>query len=261
MSNSSRKGQNVSVKYSKRTNEENMDQVGLLEDVVIVPSSGSIRGLPESLESATLSPCYFCPTIENHKAEVNRIVKNGNGAKIETSFRDIPLCTIKTPIGEKPMTLDDIEEMYMKNFPDWDKNFQCFPEGPIFYDKLFKKEPFTRAIDIEERLNQLKNKIQSISKVPFDVNSDSDNAIISKTVKIILESLQDVIKCLNLENNSRVKNSLPKILNGMVKGKLTQLKEASQSTASIHEIQYDIFGKVLENDCKCREEKGYYEMR
>ena len=103
--------------------------------------------------------------------------------------------------------------------------------------------------------------MQSISEVPFDVESDSDNVIISKTVNIIFESLQNVIKCLNMENNLRVKNSLPKILSGMVKGKLTQLKEVSQAVATIHEIQDTIFGKVLENDSKCREEKGYYEMR
>ena len=261
MFNSSRKRQKFSVKYSKPTNEENIDQVGVLEDVVTVPSSGSIQGPSESLPLVTLSPCYLCPTIENHKAEVNRIVKNGNSAKIETNFRDIPLCTMKTAIGEKSMTLDDIEEIYTKNFPMWDKDFQCFPEGPIFYDKLFKKEPFTRAIDIEEKIKQLRNKVQSISKVPFDVESDSDNVIISKTVNIVLESLQNLIKCLNLENNSRVKNSLPKILSGMVKSKLTQLKEVNQSIESIYEIQNNIFGKVLENDSKCREEKGYLEMR
>ena len=159
------------------------------------------------------------------------------------------------------MTLNDIEEIYAKNFPTWDREFQCFPEGPIFYDKLFKKEPFTTAIDIEERRNQLKSKIQNISIVPFDVESDSDKDIISKTVNGVWESLQDLIKCLSLENNSRVKRTLPNILSGMVRGKLTQLKEVSQSIASIQEIQYMIFGKVLENDDKCREDQGYYQMR
>ena len=261
MSNCSRNSQKDSTKYSKLTKEEDTDQVGVLEDVVIVPSSGSIQGQSESLPSATLSPCYFCPTIGNHRAQVNRIVEKGNSAKIETNFRDIAICTIKTPIGKKPMTLDDIEEMYTKNFPKWNKDFQCFPEGPIFYDKLFKKEPFTRAIDIEEKFNQLRNKVQSISEVPFNVESDSDNVIISKTVNNILESFKDVIKCLNLENNLRVKKSLPNILSGMVGGKLTKLKKASQSIATIHEIQDKIFGKVLENNNKCREEKGYYAMR
>ena len=260
MSNWSTKWQNVCGKYSKFTNEE-VDQVELLDDVVVVPTSGSIQGLSESLPLATFGPCYLCPTITNHKAEVNKIVENGNDAKVETGFRDIPLCTIKTPIGEKSMTVNDIEKIYANNFPTWDREFQCFPEGPIFYDKLFKKEPFTRAIDIEERVNQLKSKIQNISKVPFDVEFDSDNVIISKTVNGILGSLQDLIKCLSLENNSRMKTTLPNILSGMVRGKLTQLKEVSQSIASIHEIQYMIFGKVLENDSKCREDKGYYQMR
>ena len=79
--------------------------------------------------------------------------------------------------------------MYTKNFPTWEREFQCFPEGPIFYDKLFKIEPFTRAIDIEERVNQLESKIKHISKVPFDVEFDTDNEIISKTVNNVLESL------------------------------------------------------------------------
>ena len=77
----------------------------------------------------------------------------------------------------------------------------------------------------------------------------------------VLESLQDLIKHLSLDDNSRVKKTLPNILSGMVRGKLIQLKEASHSIASIHEIQYTMFGKVLENDNKCREERGYYAMR
>ena len=105
MSNCSRNSQKDSTKYSKLTKEEDSDQVGVLEDVVIVPSSGSIQGQSESLLSATLSPCYFCATIDNHRAEVKRIVEKGNSAKIETNFRGLAICTIKTPIGEKPMIL------------------------------------------------------------------------------------------------------------------------------------------------------------
>ena len=173
-------------------------------------------------------------------------------------FRDIPICTIKTPKDKRSLTLNDIEEIYARNFPMWDREFQCFPEGPIFHDKFFKKEPYTRAIDIEERRNQLKSKIQKISIVPFDVKSDSDNDIVSKTVNGVWKSLQDLIKCL--ENNSQVETP-PKILNGMVRGKLTQLKEVGQSIASIQEIQYMMFRKVLEKDSKCSQEQGYYQMR
>ena len=123
-------------------------------------------------------------------------------------FRDIPICTIKTPKDKRSLTLNDIEEIYARNFPTWDREFQCFPEGPIFHDKFFKKEPYTRAIDIEERRNQLKSKIQKISIVPFDVKSDSDNDIVSKTVNGVWKSLQDLIKCL--ENNSQVEGEFVK---------------------------------------------------
>ena len=226
-------------------------------------SDGSKRH-PE--ESPIDGRCYLCPIICRHKSEVKRTVEAaiGNRPNIDLkSFRSLPICNIKVPTasGEEALCLDDIERKYTENFPLWDKEFQCFPEGPIFYDKLFKKEPFTRAIDIEEKVNQLKNNMQSISEIPFDVEFDSDNFIISKTVNTTLKSLQDVIKCLNLENNSHVKNGLPDIVKGIARGKLTQLKEASQSIASIREIHYDIFRKILENDKTCREEKGYYDMR
>ena len=249
------------VKYSKQTNEENLEQVGSLEEVATVPSSGSTQGLSKSLNLPTLSNCYFCPTIRKHKADVNKAIKNGNSNTTNTNYKDIPFCTIKTPIGEKPLNIEVIEEMYMKSFPMWGEDLQCFPEGPIFYGRLSKKEPFTRAIDIEEKLNQLRNKIQSISKVPFDVESDSDNDIISKTVNIIMENLQDLIKYLNLENNSRMENGLRTILSGMVKDNLTQKQDDSLSIAAILEIQHDIFEKVIMNNKTCREQKGYYEMR
>ena len=259
MSNFTRKYQ---VKYSKLTNEENMEQVGSLEDVVIVPSSGSTQGLSKSLNLPTFGPCYLCPTVGNHREKVNKIVETAIEKLPNIGLQNIkslPFCHIKVPTvsGEETLCLDDIEQKYVKDFPEWDKDLQCFPEGPIFYDKLFKTEPFTRAIDIEERFKQLKNKIQGISEVPFDVESDSDNVIISKTVNSIWESLQNVITYLNLENNLRVKKNLPNFLSGMVKGKLTQLKEASESIDSMHEVQNLIFEKVLENDSQ----KGYYQMR
>ena len=84
MPNSSTKWQNVLGKYSKFKNEE--DSVELLD---IVPTSESIQGLSESLPLTTFGPCFLCPTIRNHKAEVNKIVENGNGAKVETGFRGI----------------------------------------------------------------------------------------------------------------------------------------------------------------------------
>ena len=102
----SRRWQNGSEKSSKPTNEEIIDQNGLLQDVVIVLQSGSMAGQSEYLPSATFGPCYLCPTIGNHRAEVKRIVESRIVPKIEASFRDIPLCAIKTLIGEKSMDHD-----------------------------------------------------------------------------------------------------------------------------------------------------------
>ena len=74
MFNCSRKWQKGFAKYLKSTNEEDIDQVGILDDVLVVQSSGSIQHPTESLLLATSSPCYFCQTIGNHRAEVNKIV-------------------------------------------------------------------------------------------------------------------------------------------------------------------------------------------
>ena len=68
MFNCSRKWQNGSEKSSKSTDKEIIDHNG--------QQSGSIIGQSESLPSATFGPCYLCPTIGNHRAEVKRIVEN-----------------------------------------------------------------------------------------------------------------------------------------------------------------------------------------
>ena len=102
--------------------------------------------------------CPVCPIIRNHENEVKSIlekaVKNRpeiNVAPFRLGFTSTPICKIKTPVGDDPLSLDDIERMFTKNFPSWNQDFLCFPEGPMFYDKLFKKEPYTRAIDIENK--------------------------------------------------------------------------------------------------------------
>ena len=210
------------------------------------------------------SPCLFCHTISNHKNEVERILQKAmkNRPEIDIEeFRQVPICNIKTPIGEKPLCFNDVENMYTKNYPDWHKDFQCFPEGPIFYDKLFKKEPFSRGIDIENKLVDLRRKVNCTTKLPFDKDIDTDAIIIMKTVDDIMESLKDVISELKLDTNSRVKNGVPKVLTGKVKSKLHQLKDQAISMETVLELQNEALNLVIENDKKFRDEKGYYEMR
>ena len=242
------------------------ERVPLLEDVVVEPSYGSIQGPFESLHLPTFGPCYLCPTVGNHRAEVNRIVEVaiGNRPIIDIqNLKSLPLCHIKVPTasGEETLCIDDIERKYIEDFPLWDNEFQCFPEGPIFYDKLFKKEPFTRAIDIENKFLELRKKVKAIPETPFDAEKDTDEIVIEKTVNSIILSLQTLIKYLELSNNPRIKSGLPKVLYPKVKAKLEMLKDPSKVIDIIHEIQDEAFDMVRENDQTCKQEKGYYEMR
>ena len=164
-------------------------------------------------------------------------------------------------MGDEPMNLNDIQMRYQNDFPLWNKDFQCFPEGPIFYDKMFKQEPLKRAIDIEKKLQKLKKKVTVISFIPFDSDNDNDDAIVTKTVDEIIQSLQVLISYLQLTNNARVKNGLPKVLNRKVKGSLLQLKNSKKAVAIIQEIQEEAFDMTIRNDETCRKEIGYYEMR
>ena len=226
-------------------------------------SDGSKR---HSEKSPIDESCYLCPIICLHKSEFKRIVEAaiGNRPNIDLKrFRSLPICNIKVPTvsGEETLCLDDIERKYTENYPFWDKEFQCFPEGPLFYDKLFKKEPYTRAIDIENKFLELRKKIDAISESPFDAERDADETVIEKSVDSIILSLQTLIKYLELSNNPRIKSGLPKVLYPKVKAKLVMLKDPSKAIDIIHEIQDEAFDMVRENDQTCKQEKGYYEMR
>ena len=208
-------------------------------------------------------PCLFCKITMDHNNEVKKIVrkaKNHPKTDIE-KFYTTPICSIKTPTGEKPLSLKDIELMYEKDFPSWNREFHCFPEAPIFHDKLFKKSPHKRAIDIEESIHELKEKVQSITKLPFDVEKDSDDVIIKKSLDSTVQSLQKLINHLELEENSRVKISLPKILKGKLTSNIKQLRDVTQVIGTLHEVQFDGFYLVLDNHKAFREQNGYYNMR
>ena len=215
---------------------------------------------------ATFGPCYLCPTIGNHREKVNKIIE----AAIENrpiidlkSYKSLPLCHIKVPTvsGEETFCLNDVERRYTLDFPLWEKEFQSFPEGPIFYDKLFKKEPYTRATDIENKFIEMRKNVNAITETPFDVEKDTDEFVIKNSVNSIILSLKKLIKNLELSNNPRIKSGLPNVLYSKVKAKLEMLKDSTRVIDIIHEIQDEAFDMVIENDQTCRQEKGYYEMR
>ena len=98
--------------------------------------------------------CSLCNTMSKHKESVDKIISKAkdNRPKINSNdFKLKPICTIKTPKGEKNLCLDDIEQIYVNDHPEWNQKIQCFPAGPLYYDKLFKDNPFKRAVDIENK--------------------------------------------------------------------------------------------------------------
>ena len=104
-------------------------------------------------------------------------------------------------------------------------------------------------------------KIRSISKIPFNANNENNEEIIEKIVEMIMKSLEDVIKDLKLENNARIKNGIPKVLAGKIKGKLHEMKDHAKILDIIFDIQDEAFNLLIENDKVIRDEKGYYDMR
>ena len=110
------------------------------------------------------------------------------------------------------------------------------PGGPIFYDKLFNVQPYTRAKDIELKKKQLKEKIKSMSGFVT-----SDGKIEIERVAIdILDSLKPVMEELNLTENS-LTNSLHKIIEQRLNGMQDQKVEID----IIQKIQKDIFDMIL----------------
>ena len=206
--------------------------------------------------------CILCKIVTDHGNEVKKIVEKAkNRSKIDIEkFNKTPICSIKTPTGEKPLSLNDVDLMYGKDFPSWNKEFQCFPEAAIFRDKLFKKSPYKRAIDIENHINELKNKIELISGAPFD-KKDSDHEIATKSLDCVVQSLQPLINHLNLEENSRIKNGLPKILKEKLKSNEKPLRDVTKVIGTLNEIQLVGFELVLENHKTLKEQHGYYNMR
>ena len=71
--------------------------------------------------------CILHEIVQNHKTKVKNILevarKNADNFDME-NFKTTPIC--ETPQGEK-LTLNDLEENYIKYHPNWDKKFQCFP--------------------------------------------------------------------------------------------------------------------------------------
>ena len=188
--------------------------------------------------------CLLHEIVQKHRAKVTNILAKMkiNRPNIGDAFTTTPIC--ETPQGEK-LTLNDLEKIYINQHPNWDREYQCFPGGPLFYDKLFNVQPYTRAKDIENKRQELKDKKASLSTLSLDGELD-----VAKTTNEILNSLKQVIMDLNLTDNSRIKNQLPKILKLKVEGKSKELKgkDCNEAMDIILEVQNEVFDMILEND-------------
>jgi hypothetical protein len=106
-------------------------------------------------------------------------------------------------------------------------------------------QPYTRAKDIENKRQKLKEKKGFLSNLPLNGELD-----VAKTTNEILSSLKQVIIDLKLTDNSRIKNQLPNILKLKLDGKSKELKEKDYNEAMdiILEVQNEVFDMILEND-------------
>ena len=188
--------------------------------------------------------CLLHEIVRKHRAQVTNILAKVkiNRPTISDAFTTTPIC--ETPQGER-LTLNDLEKVYLNQHPNWDKEYQCFPGGPLFYDKLFNVQPYTRAKDIENKRQELKEKKGSLSNLPLNGELD-----VAKTTNEILSSLKQVIIDLKLTDNSRIKNQLPNILKLKLDGKSKELKGKDYNEAMdiILEVQNEVFDMILEND-------------
>ena len=81
--------------------------------------------LSDTLWDVSNEHCILCKyqIIQTHNAEIARLL-NQPRPSIVANFNSTPIC--ETPLGEK-LNLDDLKTIYAKNYPVWNKKFQCFP--------------------------------------------------------------------------------------------------------------------------------------
>ena len=189
----------------------------------------------DTLRDVSKEHCIVHQIVQTHKAEIAKLLEQTRPS-VDDNFKSTPIC--ETPQGEK-LTLDNLETIYAKHYPEWNKKFQCFPEGPMFYDKLFTVQPYTRAKDIENRTKELKMKI---TPFPGELNT-------TQASQYIMESLQPIITDLKLSDNKHVKGIFPKLL-GKIEGKSKEWEDKTQSEVMeiLHDVQNEIFDMILEND-------------
>ena len=193
-------------------------------------------------------PCHLCSVVHNHLTEVQKIIQQAKDARpsLSPNFRTTPICSVPTPIGNQNLTIDDIELCYKEDHPQWDQGGECFPAGPLYFDKLANKTPYARATDLELSLDAANKKIISILNVPFDRLTESDSDIKEKCWQSIIYSIQPMIKSLSLTNNKAIEG-VRKELKNQMQGRLTELKDPSKVIWTLVKLQESVMSMIIKN--------------
>ena len=101
--------------------------------------------------------------------------------------------------------------------PDWDQGTECFLAGPLYFDKLENKTPYTRASDLEFKHNNTTKAVDSVEIVPDQQMIEIDEDFIVKCSDEIMKSQENILSELGLTNN--------KTLPGVVKAMKNQMKK------------------------------------
>ena len=221
------------------TNLENLNLLGNDEVPDNVGPSTS-----QSLSPTNGSSCQLCPIVSAHKAQVQAILAQAgtNRPPVSGSFRTTPICSVQTGGGgDVELTIADIETRYKEDYPDWDRKGTCFPPGPLYFDKLEKTEPWTRACDLEKRLEDARQKVAELHTLPYEAD-DMDADIIEKCSTKIMETMIAVVTNLSITNNRQI-DGVKNMIKGLARGKLEQLK-GSDALQALQDLQDKAFEEI-----------------
>ena len=201
-----------------------------------------------SSSCAPHTSCHLCPIIQGHKKDLQNVLKQAmkKKQKLVKNFRLIPVVTISNPTGSTDLSLSisDIECQYKEDHPHWADGSECFPAGPLYFDKLARTKPNATALDLEEKLKQAEEKVEDIQQMTFDPScylNDSD--LVKICSKIIIKSLENMANELCLSHKKR--KDITRTLENQLKAKLKGIQDKSVILEILTELQRGAMHLVL----------------
>merc|ERR1711892_198026 len=207
---------------------------------VIVPMDPPEAG---TFQADNAGPCQFCPIVSAHRSQVETILARATTDRppVNESFRTTPLCSLQTGGGgEQVVSIELTEQSYKQDYPTWNKKGQSFPPGPLYFDKLENTEPYTRAKDLERKLD--KAKPAELHSLP-DVDDGSDAELVTKVADHIMETIEAVAADLDVKNKKQI-DGVKNMLKGLVRGKLAELRNSDTGVHALQQLQRKAFEAI-----------------